>query len=388
MEKITDLIAKEEVVEITRQLLRCPSVNPPGDVSRCAEVIGQMLDSYGIPYEKVENKPGVANVVARLKGQAGGKTLLLNGHFDVVPPGLNWTVDPFGGEVSGGNIYGRGAADMKSGIAAIIAAMAAVRRSGYRFRGEIVFTAIADEETGSINGTLHLIEKGIIKADHAIVTEPTDLRIENGQRGLRWVEIVVKGKAAHGGRPHLGVNAVAHAARIVGEIERIKYDLEQANFEVGTPSISVTMIEGGVKVNIIPDQCKISLDRRMIPGETTTTVTAEIEEVLHRVQSPGVTTEINFLPARWDPYVISDQEPVVSALREAYVSELGHEPEIRGKAACTDASHIYHYTGIPTVIFGPGDGRFSHTADEHADIEKIVQAARILAVAGVKLCGE
>ncbi|RPJ02505.1 MAG: M20 family peptidase, partial [Deltaproteobacteria bacterium] len=273
-------ITKEEILELTRKLVRSPSVNPPGDTRHCAEIILDKFKKERIEAEIVEGKKGASNVVARLTGKGRGKVLLLNGHIDVVPPGEDWTVDPFRAEVRENRIYGRGTSDMKSGIASMMAAMIGLKRSGAPFQGEIIFMAICDEETGSEHGTVHLLKKGIGKsADFALVAEPTDLRVELGNRGLRWVDITVKGKASHAGRPHLGINAISSGARLVEAIHSLKFKNRNEAFDIPEPSLSVTMIHGGTKENIIPDRCDLVLDRRMIPGETTETVTGELRAV-------------------------------------------------------------------------------------------------------------
>ena len=278
---MNDFITEGEIVDIMQALIRCPSVNPPAETTECARVVSEILKKNGIEAEIVEARPGVANVVARLEGNQSGKKLLLNGHLDVVAPGEGWTVEPFGGEVRNDLIYGRGACDMKSGITAMLSAMIAFKRSERPFNGEIIFTAVGDEETGSQFGTKYLLEKGVAnQVDLAIVTEPTDLAIELGNRGLRWFDITINGLACHAGRPHLGKNAIQYASKIVEAIHGMKFTREDDRFEIPQPSISVTMIDGGTQVNVIPNRCRIAVDRRMIPGETTDSVLHELNEIV------------------------------------------------------------------------------------------------------------
>ena len=216
-------IHQDEVIELTRELVRTPSLNPPGDTRDCAEVILRTFKKERIDAEIMEGKEGLCNVVARLPGKRKGKNLLLNGHIDVVPPGEGWTVDPFGADIREDQIYGRGTCDMKSGIASMMAAMIGLKRSGASFHGEIIFMGAADEETGSDFGTLYLLKKGVAeRADFAIVSEPTSLRVELGNRGLRWIDVNIKGKASHAGRPHLGINAISYGARLVEAIHSVE----------------------------------------------------------------------------------------------------------------------------------------------------------------------
>jgi acetylornithine deacetylase/succinyl-diaminopimelate desuccinylase family protein len=371
---------RDEIIELTRELVRIPTINPPADTRRCAETILKRFQKESIDVEIVEGKTGASNVLARLPGKERGKTLLLNGHIDVVPPGENWTMDPFGAEIRGDKLYGRGTSDMKSGIASAMAAMIRMKRSGTPFRGEIVFTAVCDEETGSEFGTVYLMNRGIGKdAAFAIVAEPTNLRVEIGNRGLRWMDVTIRGKASHAGRPHLGVNAVLHGARFIEKIHALKFKNRNDLFDVPEPSLSVTLIHGGTKENIIPDRCDLVLDRRMIPGETTETVLAELDGVITPLleREKDLRIEVKTRPHFWDPYLVSPQEPIVQAAIDAVTTVTGNRPEIGAKAGCTDGSHLFHMGGIPTVLLGPGNAKLSHQADEWTSMEDMCLAASI-----------
>jgi acetylornithine deacetylase/succinyl-diaminopimelate desuccinylase family protein len=379
-------IDPEEVRELLIGLIRSRSLNPPGDVRDCAARIAEELRQRGLPAEIIEEKPGVANVVSFLEGREGGKTLVWNGHFDVVPPGENWEADPFGGEFRDGYIYGRGASDMKSGLAAMIVALGALRKAQAPFKGRIVFQAVGDEETGSEAGTMLMIRKGIgAKAAFAIVSEPTDLQISIGNRGLRWIGVTVKGRASHAGRPHLGANALQAAARMIAGLEKIEFRARHPLFEIPSPSLSVTMIQGGTKVNIIPERCSFSIDRRMVPGETPETVLGEIEEVIRANLSAGISTETRITHEGWDPYALDPDAPLVVGLSRAVREVVGKTPRLKGKAGCTDASHLFHRGGIPAVCFGPGLEDTAHTANERVGLEKVVQAAKVYARAAMIL---
>lgn len=377
-----DEVRPEEIIELLQKMIRADSVNPPANTSRCAGVLLDLLEAEGIPAEPVEGQPGLVNVVATLAGDRPGKRLILNGHIDTVPAGEGWTVDPFGGDLRDGCIWGRGSCDMKSGVAAMLMAMVELKRSGAGFAGEIQFQAVADEETGSRWGTLHLIEQGYCDgASFAICTEPTSNRVELGNRGLRWIDVTVSGAASHAGRPQLGVNAVAAAAEIIGRIQALEFDRRDERFEIPAPSISVTTIQGGHTVNVIPDRCIFSVDRRMLPGETEDQVLVELESVIAPVRSvsQGIEIEVNVRPGCWDPYTISPDEPVAVAAIDAARTVLGRETEVSYKAACTDASHLATRAGIPTVLLGPGNERLSHKPDERIAVESLVTGTAIYA---------
>jgi acetylornithine deacetylase/succinyl-diaminopimelate desuccinylase-like protein len=248
----------------------------------------------------------------------------------------------------------------------------------------------ADEETGSEFGTLYLMKKGVAgKADFAIVTEPTSLRVELGNRGLRWIDITIRGKASHAGRPHLGVNAIFYGAKLIEAIHSMKFRNRNEAFEIPEPSISVTQVHGGTKENIIPDRCELVLDRRMIPGETNETVLAELKEVTDPIlqTEKDLRIEWKMRPVYWDPYLISEREPVAQATIDSAREVLGEKPAIGGKGACTDASYLFHLGKIPTVLYGPGDETLSHKPDECVPIRNLLAGTEVYLSVFKKLLG-
>ncbi|MHB1415060.1 MAG: M20 family metallopeptidase [Chloroflexota bacterium] len=388
MQKVLDLVDKGEAARLLKDLVRAPSVNPPGDTTAVVQAIGGYLDGVGIPWEVLAAEPVVTNLVARLPGKRPGKMLILNGHIDVVPAGENWTHEPFGAEEVGERIYGRGACDMKAGIAAMLLAMAALKRSGEEFAGEVLLMAVADEETGGALGTRYLLEQGVGKgAAYAIVGEPSNLQVELGNRGVAWLEITVSGRAGHPGRPVHGANAVHYAGRLISAIANMRFDLRNDLFEVQSPSVTVTMVHGGVKANIIPERCVLTVDRRLLPGETAAGAIAEIEQVIAGIHEDGVSAKVNCLEAS-EPYLVSRDEHVVQALVEAHRRVVGGESSFGAKGGATDGSYLYHLAGVPTVLYGPGDASLAHTADEYVDLTSVTQAARVYALAALDLLRE
>lgn len=372
-------VKRDEVLVLTQKLIQIESVNPPGHVYDCAEFIRDWLINEGIDaiIEKFDN---VDNVVAKI-GPEGGKRILLNGHFDVVPIGdvNNWEYGPFDATYIDGKIYGRGAADMKSGVAAMMITMKVLNGLGSKLQGQVFFMGIGDEETGSHNGTLALLEKYGSNFDGAMVPEPTDLCIESAQRGLRWIEVTIKGKACHAGRPHVGKNAIEHAATIIGELKRIKFDAQHELFEEGLkePSLSITMISGGIKENVIPEECKFIIDRRMMPGETEESILSEISQAIEMVAETGFVDTVKVVNKGWNPYVIDQGNPLLMKTIDSYKKVTNSTPTVRGKGGCTDASHLVD-AGIPAIILGPGSANSSHTANESVDAERIALTAEIM----------
>ena len=331
--------------------------------------------------------PRRTNVVATLHGKRGTPKLLYNGHIDVVPPGDGWTHDPFGGEVINGKMYGRGAADMKSGVASMIASIEAIVKSDTKLNGDLILTAVADEETGSVYGTRHLIETGL-KADMAVVSEPTDLRVEIANKGILWAEVTTHGSGAHASRPHLGVNAIDKMREVMDALENVKLEGRNELFDVPQPVLSVTTIKGGTKINVIPDRCSIELDRRLLPGEYPDKALRDITDAIEAARSkdPQLKTSIKIIE-EWPPMETSPEEPIVKSLVDSVHSVTGVQPRLYGKAAGTDASWLVRDAKIPTPLFGPGDPRFSHTPDESVDLEKVVIAGKVFVMLATSVLG-
>ena len=376
---------EKEAEELIRQLIRIPSMTGTEAVAKCAEFIAKWFGDNGIP-AKIVTYNGVPNVVASL-GKNKGKRLLWNGHFDVVPPGDLWTVAPFEGINRDGDVYGRGASDMKGGVAAIMLAMKELKTNGIPFDGEIVFQGIGDEETGSDNGTKALLREYDSAFDAAVSSEPTNFYIERAQRGLRWIEVKVTGKSCHAGRPYVGKNAVEHAVRIITALKAMDFDVSNDLFEYAKPNLSVTLMSGGIKTNVIPESCSFSIDRRMLPGETEDKLVREIDAVLESVKEDGFKVERRVINEGWDPFVTEESEPVFRTVRDSFREIMGTDPGVRGKGGCTDASHIYKM-GIPVIILGPGNANESHTSDEKVSVARIARAAEIYASAALKFFSE
>ena len=379
-------VSAREIIDILTRLVQRDSSNPPGDVRGPAEVIVEVLDKEGIGFEILESKPGVLNVVARLEGSRrpgpeGLRTLLLNGHLDTVPPGSGWTVDPFGAEVRGGYLFGRGTTDMKAGVAASLMSVVDLRRRGCPFAGSLVFTAVGDEEFHSQYGTKWLIRRGLA-ADCAVVCEPTNLDLCLGNRGLVMIDIVTRGVASHAGRPGLGKNAISTAARIVHALESLRFEEgRDGRFKDPVGALSVVGVHGGARINVIPDRCEISLDRRLMPKENSAEAISQVERAIEAATGvrPAAAdqdaAEIGLASEVWhEPFWIEEEHPFVRQCVSVYRAAFGRDPVVEGKSAGTDASHLTSMARIPTVIFGPGDYRRSHTVDECVELSQLLPA--------------
>lgn len=382
---MSDTIENKEAIDLLRCLIQANSENPPGDVTRCVEVIATLLEREEIPFRLMESKPGVRNIWARLSGSKGKtgkhKSFLLNGHLDTVPAGDGWSLDPFAAEIKGNYMYGRGATDMKAGLAASLMAFVRLKRKGCPFAGEVIFTGVGDEEYHGQYGTKWLLANGLT-ADFAMCCEPTNLELCLGNRGLLMVDVVVKGKSSHGGRPNLGKNAISLANKIICGLEQINLEGNRNDrFIDPVGSLSVVGMHGGDRINVIPDRCVFYIDRRLMPGEKSDDAIRQIEAVITSVT--GITpdrgkdngSEILISPEVWhEAFWMPESHPFVFRCISVYRSHFGTEPVIEGKSAGTDASHLVSLGKIPTVIFGPGDYRESHTVDEKVELSQLVQA--------------
>jgi succinyl-diaminopimelate desuccinylase len=385
------------LVQLLRELIWIPTVNPPGDGygEFCALLkavfgeLGYATEIVRVPEDRLDELAPQGrglprpNLLATLDSGRPGPTIHLNGHYDVVPVGNDWTRDPFGGEVADGWIYGRGAADMKSGLAAQVIAVEALRRT--EWRGRIVQSAVPDEETVGVDnaGMGFLVEQGLLDdADAVIITEPFGPDgVGIGHKGAIWGEITILGKQAHGSSPRLGVNAVEAMARYLATLDaelRPKLDERVTDLGVTPPeprsTLSFDTIRGGVATNIVPDRCSCTFNRRLLPGESLDAARAELLAPLKDVRH-----EYRELYAT-EPTLVGEDEPVVQAACRA-VRELGLEPRLLISAGSDDQRFVVHRAGITnSLVYGPGTTALSHISDERIAVEDLVLGTKGLAL--------
>jgi acetylornithine deacetylase len=381
-------ISRGDAVALARALIRIDSRNPtlapdsPGE-GDCARLLASVLDDWGFEVQLLECAAGRPNVVARM-GPIDAPALMLNGHLDVV--GVEGMVhEPFSPRVKNGAIYGRGSADMKGGIAAMCAA-ATISASKESDR-QILVTAVVDEEYESL-GMRSLIAAGI-RAEEAIITEPTRLAICPAHRGFAWFDVELTGKAAHGSRYDVGVDAIMHAALLLADLDRLETTRESGPIHrlLGRGSLHASTIQGGVGMSTYPELCNLSIERRTIPGESIEKATSEITDACARVKAkhPEFNARVTLRTAQL-PSDVPVEAPVVRRLAGAIERE--RTPvRIEGLSAWTDAA-LLNEAGIPTVCFGPGDIALAHAAEEFVPIDDIERATRILARVVREWCDE
>ncbi|MGI8824516.1 MAG: M20 family metallopeptidase [Chloroflexota bacterium] len=372
-------IDRDLVIDLTRDLIRFRSVNPPGNEQEVAEFLGQRMEQLGLESRLEPLEPGRANVIGRLPGKGAGH-LVFTGHLDVVPPGgQEWKHEPFDAELIDGRIYGRGSCDMKGGVAAIVAAMAALQRRGFRPRADVLIAATAGEEAGMI-GAQAMSDRGSLKGSgYLVVAEPSDLDVFIAEKGVLWVRIRALGRTAHGSMPWLGVNAVSFMSRLISRLEEHSFDYMESEL-LGKPTLSVNTISGGNKINVVPDVCDIEVDLRTLPSQDNDEVIEIIRELAEGLAAefhPDLRVEV-WSDQNKPPLETQRSEKLVEATVEAVRSVRG-EPAVGGVTYGTDAAAICPTYGIPMVICGPGAPGMAHQPDENVEVEQLVQAADIYA---------
>jgi acetylornithine deacetylase len=375
---------------LTRALVRVDSRNPtlvpgaPGE-GPAAAVLAGVLAAWGGRVELVEVAPGRPNVVARFgRAEPGAPTLMLNGHLDVV--GTEAMSHPaFAADEREGLLYGRGSADMKGGVAAMCAAAARAAAAGVR--GEVVVAAVIDEEYESL-GTRALLASGV-RADAAVVGEPTRLALAPAHRGFAWIEAEFRGRAAHGSRYDIGVDAVRHAGLVLAELDALDADelpRRPAHPLLGRPSVHAATIAGGVGWSTYPERCVLRVERRTLPGETAADALAEIEALCARVRARRPELEVTLrLETAQVPSDVPTDAPIARAVAAAAEAVAGAAPRVEGLSAWTDAA-LLNEAGIPAVCYGPGDIALAHAAAEWVPLAEVDEAAAALTLLAREWC--
>ena len=372
---------RDDLVDLVSRLVAIESVNPdlvPGarGEAEIARFVAGWLERHGLEVELEEAAPGRLNVAAVARGRGGGRSLVLNAHMDTV--GVAEMERPFEPYVENGRLYGRGAYDMKGSLAAIMDAAARAVERG--LRGDVVVAAVADEEVASVGARAFARRP---RADAAIVAEPTELALAVAHKGFVAFEVETAGRAAHGSRPDLGVDAIAKMGRVLVGLERLDRSLRSGPSHplLGTGSLHASVIEGGQEYSSYPERCLLRAERRTVPGEAPELVEAQVRDVLARAAEgdPEFHADVRVELAR-DPFRVAEGEPIVDAVRRRGAAVLGSEPALVGVPFWTDAA-IFSAAGVPTVVFGPG-GDGAHAVVEWVDVEAVERCADIyLAVA-------
>ncbi len=369
------------------RLIQTNSINPtlapgaPGE-REIAQWIAGSLRAVGLSAEIFEPAPGRTSVLGRLAGSGGGRSLMLNAHCDTVDVG--GMAEPFSGAIRDGKVYGRGAYDMKGSLAACLAAVKALVASGARLRGDVLVAAVADEEYASL-GTSDLIQR--VKVDGAIVTEPTGLEVCLAHKGFLWIEVEIAGRAAHGSRFDLGIDANMKMGHFLSRLSVLERELRARPPHplVGPPSLHAALLSGGTGLSTYAPSSTVKIERRTVPGETEAQAVAEIQAIVDRLaaEDPDFRAAVRPFFVR-HPFEVAPDAPIVRAVDRAASAVLGRPARHIGDMAWMDAA-LLQAAGVETVVCGAA-GAGAHSDVEWVDLESVEKLAEILAETAVEYC--
>lgn len=382
-----------DIVALTQKLVRIESINPPADYGEISPFIEAWLSALpNVEVKIVEGAPGKPNVVARLRGRGKGASILISNHMDVVPAGTTaeWQRAPFSAEIADGRIWGRGTTDMKGATSAQLNAFKAVAETSSP-AGDVILACTVDDETAGEWGMKYLVERGFAelgwaKPDFHVLGEPTCLDVVCAFKGRLWIEIVIRGRAAHGGNPERGINAIDQMIRLTDAIRPL---MNGHHPLVGTDTFNLGVIEGGKQVNMVPEFCRARIDLRFGPGRTTEKLLKDVEATAQRVsrESPQFSIESFNVFERREALEVDPKNAGVQKLMDCAQSVTGRRPQLHGTLASGDLYHTLR-AGIPGIYWGPGDMALAHTTNEYVEIAEVVAAASVYATAMMTLTAE
>ena len=383
---------KDALVAFCRQLVRTPS--PSGSEEEVAKLIGSKMRELHYDSVSVDD---FGDVVGTIEGSVNGQTVVFDGHMDTVDPGdrMNWRADPYSAKVIGNTIYGRGACDMKGGLASMIFAGAIVKQTG-RLKGRLVIACVVHEEPCEGLGIRKIIEE-IGEPDYVVLGEATNLNLAIGHRGRAELEIETYGRTAHGSMPDRGVNAIHTMLPVIERIRRNASNLPTHPF-LGRATVSVNRISCSPDQSaVVPDRCRITVDRRTVPGETRESLVAECERYLKHAKAKGEVrisaTMLNCYTGKTEraelyfpAWILDRNEEVIRRARTALKSALKRSPKLTKWQFSTDGNYTAGLRGIPTIGFGPGDERFAHTPNDHVPVSDLIAATKGYCALAMSLC--
>jgi succinyl-diaminopimelate desuccinylase len=385
-ERALAYLDEQALVRLTQELIRLRTINPPGDEALAAEFIAQRLQQAGMFAEVVPHaETGRASVVGGMRGSGQRPALLLSGHLDTVPAGENWEREILSADIADGKIWGLGSTDMKAGVAALLMALEAIQRTGVPLQGDLLFAGTAGEEVDSM-GARRLVEQR--KLGHVgvmVIGEPTANRVFTAEKGVLWLEVNTKGQTAHGSMPHLGVNAIMHMSKLLQALEAARIPF-QAHPLLGNFTMNVATITGGVKTNVVPDACRVTIDMRTVIGQDHQEILDLVRQLIDRLcaDDPTLRAEVHAITERV-PLDIPFADPQVQAFVSVRDAVTGLQSQPAAASFATDGSVYVPAYNAPMVICGPGLPEKAHQPNEYVEIDKLVEAARIYTLAALDL---
>jgi len=383
--------SRDEAIELLADLVKAESVNPPGDTRKAVEVITRKAGTFTENVEVVSCEETIPNVFVTLNPGARPQ-LLYNGHLDTVPVGdeANWEVDPLGAVIKDNMMFGRGVADMKGGVAAMLMAAKMLAVENVPLKGSLVLSFVGDEETGAMKGAGYLMEKGHYSPDMVVVGEITnDSGIAIAEKGIAVYVLTTKGKTAHGSTPWVGVNAIDKMVKILYRLQaslvpalnrRDSGFLPPATMNIGT-------IKGGVTFNVVADTCEVVIDRRTLPDETIDGVTQEIQDVIDQVKKEDPEVDASLIRLVAAPPFETSPDEKICRLAQKTMEELGRPAGFVGYEQVCDG-RIFSEKGIPTIIIGPGTAKKAHTPNENLELDQYLDAIKVYALLAMNAVGK
>lgn len=382
LKELVGAVQEAELVEYCREMVRIKSVNPPGDEMAMAEYVANVLKSIGLEVKLLKHSSSRASVLAILRGSGQVPALLYSAHLDTVPLGAEqWIHEPFAAETLDGKIWGRGSADMKGGLAALLVMAKIMANSGLSIKGDLIFAITAGEEVDSLGAKSVASYPDLGPVQAIIVPEPSYNDIYIAEKGALWLEISTYGKTAHGSMPALGKNAVMMMVELIKGLENFFIPFE-SHAMLGGFSMSINTISGGIKTNVVPDRCVVSIDMRTVPGQDHHDIMARFQGLIKDLgkHDPDFKASIEITNDR-PPIETSPTEPVVKMMVDIVADITGEIPIPKGVNYYTDAATLAPAFKAPMIICGPGHPGLAHQPNEYVEIEKLVQAAKIYTAA-------
>lgn len=401
LEEIRKYINREELLKLTQDLIRIPSHTVYENREKeVAAYIADILEREGIEYCFQSADGDRCNVLATIRGNGTGKSLMLNGHMDTVPvAGMD---DPFNPVIVDGNMYGRGSSDMKSGLAAMLYAVLTVHRMKVPLNGDLVLAGVIDEEAAKSTGSRVIAEKGPI-TDYAIIGEPSSLYPIIAHKGIDYFQIDFHGKAAHSSRPENGANAIYAAADFISAVKAVlipEFD-NLSHPYLGKPTINVGLMCGSAEINkpfllqqsetfagVVPDEASVFIDVRWIPGQSIPQIQSQLQALADSIlpKNPGISAEVNYIPLPRPAMEISPEEALPQAILESIYQVSPETAEFKGLSGFMDSGILYGVAGILSMVFGPGDLSVAHGINEKVEVEQIIKAAQIYTKTALDIC--
>jgi succinyl-diaminopimelate desuccinylase len=388
MEKkdLLSFVKETDLVKFCQEIVRIKSVNPPGDELQAAEYVASAFKKIGLEVEVIKHSPSRASVLARLKSSRKKPALLYNGHLDTVPVGSEkWIHEPFEGVLSEGKIWGRGTADMKGGLVALMVAAKALAEARVPLQGDLIIAATAGEETDSLGATALAARSDLGPVQAVVIPEPSYNDIYVAEKGAFWLELTTQGKTAHGSMPEMGRNAIRMMMTLISELGKMSFSYREHPL-LGGFTHSINTIAGGMKTNVVPDYCAVTVDMRTVPGQDHRAILKQVEDLIADLswRIPDFKASVRVTNDR-PPVETSPDEPVVRSFVDTVAEVAGEKPVPKGVCYYTDAVAFVPVLKAPMIICGPGDAKLAHQSNEHVEISKLVQAAKIFTLFAAKL---